>query len=319
MSTYGSGVLKSTDRGLNWSTMNSNLGDLYIHSLVMDPTDSNILFALTDADGMYRYNLSDGGKWVHISSNLPALAAGQTIQDLTNLSYGPNYPFTIPEKPDIDVHPENYANEAPAAVASNPPFLALTFAPSDSNIAYLGTYGSGLYKSSNGGSVWSRVDLTGYVLWSVAVDYADSNLVYVATSTAGVVKYSQDGGATWSDSSLPDLTLTAYSLATSPSIPGVVYAGTTNGVYQLMDGNWSSLGLTGVTVTAIATNPDRPGYIYVGTTNGAYFSSDMGNNWQPGPTELANLTVQAISFDPYYPYTVYFTTTGNAVLRATIN
>jgi photosystem II stability/assembly factor-like uncharacterized protein len=319
MSTYGGGVLKSTDRGLSWIGMSAGLGNLYIHSLVMDPVHSNILFALTDTAGMFRYDLNVGGNWTHISSSLPAFAEGQAFPGLANLSYGPNYPFAIPEKPDIDVHPEIYANQAPAAPASNPPFLALTFAPSDPNIAYLGTYGSGLYKSSNGGSVWNKMGLSGYVLWSLAVDPANSNLVYAATSAPRVVKYSPDGGVTWLDSDLPDPNLIVYSLAASPSVTGVVYTGTTNGVYRFMDGSWSALGLPGVTVTAIAANPVLPGYLYAGTTNGAFFSSDSGNTWQPGPAELANLTVQSINIDPFYLYTVYFSTTGNGVLKVTIN
>jgi photosystem II stability/assembly factor-like uncharacterized protein len=320
MGTYGGGVFKSTDRGLSWIGMNAGLGsNLYIHSLVMDPAHSNILFALTDTAGMFRYDLNAGGNWTHISSSLPALAEGEAFPGLANLSYGPNYPFAIPEKPDIDVHPENYANQAPAAPASNPPFLAMAFAPSDSSIAYLGTYGSGLYKSSNGGSVWTKMGLSGYVLWSLAVDPANSNLVYAATSSPGVVKYSLDGGVTWLDSNMPDPNLIVYSLAAAPFETGVVYAGTTNGVYRFMGGSWSAVGLPGVIVTAIAANPVLPGYLYAGTTNGAFTSSNSGMTWQPGPAELANLTTQSINFDPFYPYTVYFSTTGNGVLKVTIN
>jgi hypothetical protein len=268
---------------------------------------------------MFRYDLNAGGNWVHISSSLPAFAEGQALPDLANLSYGPNYPFAIPEKPDMDVHPEIYANQAPAAPASNPPFLALAFAPSDPNIAYLGTYNSGIYKTIDGGSVWNKMDLSGYVLWSLAVDSANPDHVYAATSFPGAVKFSLDGGATWLDSGLPDPNLIVYSLAASPSVTGVIYAGTTNGVYRLMDGSWSALGLPGNTVTVIAANPILPGYLYAGTTNGAFISSDSGETWRPGPTELANLTVQAINFDPFSPYTVYFSTTGNGVLKVTIN
>ena len=320
MGTYGGGVLKSTDRGLGWIDMSAGLGNnLYVHSLVMDPAHSNILFALTDTAGLFRYDLNAGGNWTHISGSLPAFAEGQAFPGLANLSYGPNYPFAIPEKPDMDVHPEIYANQAPAAPAPNPPFLALAFAPSDPNIAYLGTYNSGIYKTINGGSVWNKMGLSGYVLWSLAVDPTNPDHVYAATSFPGVVKFSLDGAATWLDSGLPDPNLIVYSLAAAPSVTGVIYAGTTNGVYRLMDSSWSALGLPGKTVTAIAANPVLPGYLYAGTTNGAFISSDSGETWRPGPVELANLTVQAISFDPFYPFMVYFSTTGNGVLKVTIN
>ncbi len=319
MSTYGKGVFQSTDRGLTWINMSAGLGSLYIHSLVIDPAHPNILFALTDTAGMYRYDLNVGGSWSSISGGLPAFVEGQMAPGSGVLPYSPGYPFAIPEKPDSDVHPELYASQAPAAPASKPPYLAMAFAPSDANTAYLGTNGSGVYKSGNGGSAWTPVGLSGSIVWSLAVDQADPNLVYAATNTPGAVRISATGGASWTVSSLPNSSLIVYSVAVSTDGSGVLYAGTTNGVYQLAGGNWTALGLPGTTVTALAANPLHAGYLFAGTTNGAFYSSDAGATWQPGPAQLASLTIDAISFDPFHPSMVYYSTTADGVLRNPFN
>lgn len=313
MSTYGQGVFQSPDRGLTWNNMSAGLGDLFIHSMVLDPAHPDVLFALTDTQGLYRYNLSAGGSWVHIAGGLPALAVGQAAP--TSLSYGPNYPFSVPEKPDSDVHPEIYANQKPAAPTASPPYLAMSFAPSAPNMAYLGTNGSGVFKSSNSGGAWSPAGLSGFVVWSLAVDLVNPDLVYAATSTAGTVKVSTNGGASWSNSNLPAADLTVYSLALSTNGLSTLYAGTNNGVYQMAGGVWTALGLSGNTVTSVAANPSAPGYLYAGTTNGAFYSPNAGVMWQPGLPQLANLTIQSINFDTTFPFMVYYCTTANGALR----
>jgi photosystem II stability/assembly factor-like uncharacterized protein len=315
MSTYGQGVFQSSDRGSTWTNMSKGLGDLYIHSLVMDPAHPNLIYALTDTTGLYRYDMDAGGSWARVSGGLPALAAGETAPGSGSSSYPPDYPFALPEKPDSDVYPELYASAIPAAPAAKPPYLVMSFAPSDPALAYLGTSGSGVYKSEDGGGGWSAAGLSGYVVWSLAVDPGDPNLVYAATSKPGIVKVSSTGGGSWSDSDLPGSNLIVYSLAFSNDNQRVLYAGTSDGVYQLSGGSWTTLGLPGYTVTAIAAVPNLPGYLYVGTTDGAFYSLDGGVTWQAGPSQLANLTTQEITFDPFYPYTAYFSTTGNGVMR----
>lgn len=317
LASYGQGVFQSNDGGLTWTAINGGLSDLYVHTLVMDPAHPNVLFALTDSAGLFRYDTNLGGNWAAVSGSLPVLAAGLAPQTGANLSYGPDYPFAVPEKPDSDVYPGLHASLAPTAPATNPAYLTMVFAPSSPATAYLGIYGSGVYKSTNGGSVWNAVGLSGYVVWSLAVNPVNPNVVYAATSTPGGIKVSTSGGGTWSDSPLPNPGLVVYSLAVSQD-GSAVYAGTSNGVYQAMGGTWTLLGVAGYPVTAVAVNPALPGYIFAGTTNGGFFSADAGLIWNKAPAGLASLTTEAISFDPIDPYTAYFSTTANGVLRVQV-
>jgi photosystem II stability/assembly factor-like uncharacterized protein len=57
-----------------------------------------------------------------------------------------------------------------------------------------------LYRSSDNGANWRRVDLPGDVdssMWSVAVNPADPSLVF-ASSALGQIYRSTDAGMTWS-------------------------------------------------------------------------------------------------------------------------
>ena len=70
-------------------------------------------------------------------------------------------------------------------------------------IAYIGTHGSGVYRSKNGGLSWQPAGLGGQTILSLAVDPADPNLVYAATEISGSLWVSIDGGNSWNNIFLP--------------------------------------------------------------------------------------------------------------------
>ena len=51
--TFNKGVLKSTDGGLNWTAINNGLASLYIKSLIVDPTNAQIIYIGTD-EGVFK-------------------------------------------------------------------------------------------------------------------------------------------------------------------------------------------------------------------------------------------------------------------------
>jgi hypothetical protein len=53
------GIWKTTDGGLNWSPVNDFMGNLSISTLVMDPSNSNVLFAAT-GEGFYNGDAVNG-------------------------------------------------------------------------------------------------------------------------------------------------------------------------------------------------------------------------------------------------------------------
>ncbi len=68
-------------------------------------------------------------------------------------------------------------------------------------------------------------------------------------------------------------------------------------------------------VRAIAVHPDDPGIVFAGTQDGVYRSDDAGDTWAsldlPGP----HRTVWSIAFDPHTPETMFVGVEGFAVWR----
>jgi uncharacterized repeat protein (TIGR01451 family) len=148
---------------------------------------------------------------------------------------------------------------------------ALATAPSDDRIVYLGSgegalsgdsyYGTGVYRSADGGSTWHRVSgdkFNGQSTSSIVVDPADPDHVYLATlrgrggakrTTAPTrtpfgVWESRDGGAHWSlKKGTTDELHGATDLVLDPANPRVLYASFWgDGIYRSTDGGatWAS-------------------------------------------------------------------------------
>ena len=308
--TMGKGVYKTTDYGATWNEYNLNLGDLSIRALVQHPTTRNLVYALSNASGLFSTNISLGNGWTAVNGGLPVTSSPVS-------AFEKPHPFAGAPFPDEDVSDSVLKPETKIASATYNPLLSISFAPSNPNIAYLGTSGAGVYKSTNGAAAWASAGLTGQSIWSLAVDPTDSDKVYAAVNEAGGVKVSQDGGSFWQDLSIG--TLEVYALAFSSAAPASLYAGTSGGLYQWVEGTgWVNRGLAGVKVTALATRSISPNFLYVGTEQGAYTFVEGSGTWMNGPTELSNLTIQAINFDLNEPLKGYFSTNTQGILLAQI-
>jgi len=306
-SLYPGWVRSTVNGGASWVDDHNNLNDKYIHALVQDPARPYVIFALTDSSGLYRRNTKTSSKWLAIGGNLSSsgpLSSQPSDHPLHRLDFLENlYP---------DDAPLISSNAVPASAT---PYLSMAFAPSSPSVAYLGTSGAGIYRSTDSGLTWAPAGLPSLSIWSVAVSPTNANLVYAATNRTGLVKKSADGGQTWRSNLLP-LGGDVYALSASLTDPGVIYAATSQGVYQNNGVAWVHLGLKGVTLTAVAAHPDHPGVIYAGSDQGAYYSVDAGLTWVSGPDELNGITVQGIHFDRNNPNIVYFATSAHGILRA---
>jgi hypothetical protein len=197
-------------------------------------------------------------------------------------------------------------------VPGNNGLLSMAFAPSDPNIAYIGSSVNGLFASGDGGLTWHSAGLSPDAVYALAVDPLNPQKVYAATSQVGTVRVSTNGGGSWGSTSIPGRTV--YALAMSPA--GVPLAGADDGLYGLLGGSWQLLGLAGYTIAWITVDPADPNHLLAGTTDGAFSSADGGLSWQPGPAELVGHAVQHISLDPFFPGVAYYSTTAHGILRA---
>ena len=138
-------------------------------------------------------------------------------------------------------------------------------------------------RSNDGGRSWyacSTVDtflgtfgmISANSTSSVAIDAQDGNIIYVSTDK-GSLLISHDGCATWMVSKVPGANVKVRSLAVDPNKLGVVYAGTTKGVFVSYDKgeHWGEIsdGLLGTTIVySIAV--DSQSNVYAATPNGVF-------------------------------------------------
>jgi len=195
-----SGVYKTTDGGASWSLVTGGVPNPRLAVLAVDPNDGDVVYAGTaeagDPGDFYGLIKStDGGaSWSQLGGGLPpVLHAGQIV-----------------------VH------------------------PLDSNLVWVAAFGSGadptgesgLFRSTDGGTSWSKV--LDDNLFAVAVDPTATGVAYAGNWSASRFWRSLDGGATWTlvDAGLPPQ-LGIDAIAVDPANPARVLIGTTAGAWEI--------------------------------------------------------------------------------------
>ncbi|HKV27131.1 MAG TPA: hypothetical protein VJN90_02500 [Candidatus Acidoferrales bacterium] len=195
---------------------------------------------------------------------------------------------------------------------------AVTLAPSDTNIVYVGTgeqtRGNGVYKSTDAGATWTNIGLADtHFINSVLVDPRNPNIIIVgamgdgtASENRGVYK-STDGGKTWKKTLYKDDTTGIADMTADPDNPRVIYAalwkaagrvffppagrpapGPDAWIYKSTDegSTWKMLNANGMSSekwgrTGVAVAPgDHGRRVFAITNEGLYRSDDAGANWR---------------------------------------
>ncbi|HEY5061148.1 MAG TPA: hypothetical protein VII52_06405, partial [Gemmatimonadaceae bacterium] len=201
---------------------------------------------------------------------------------------------------------------------------AVAIAPSNADVVWVGTgesnnmrsssWGTGVYKSTDGGKSWSAAMLPrSQHIGRIVIDPRDPNVVYVAAlgplwaagGERGLFK-TTDGGKTWTNTKEISRYTGFGDLAMDPSNPDVLYAaseqrerreygflpaGPEGGIYKTVDGGRTLVqlhgGLPGGDVGRIGLSvcKSRPSVLYAmvharAAANGLYRSDDAGATWR---------------------------------------
>jgi TonB family protein len=190
-----------------------------------------------------------------------------------------------------------------------PGVVTIAINPSTPATLYAGTRGSGVFKSTNGGTSWTTVN-SGFTATDVsvlAIDPSTPATLYAGTGSGGVFK-STNGGTSWTtiNSGLTDMHV--YALAIDPSTPATLYAGTT-GVFKSTDGgsSWTAVysAPEDTYVYALAIDRSTPATLYAGTTNGVFRSTNGGARWTAVNSGRTGKTVSVLAIDSAIPATLY--------------
>lgn len=212
--------------------------------------------------------------------------------------------------------------------------VGFVVAPDDPAIMYAGTWGAGIYKSTNGGQTWTLMDngLGNLYINYLAIDPVTPSTIYAGTQKGGVYK-STDGGANWiAKGSGLNTEAIVYTIAINPSNPSILYAGTRSpgseppwggGVFKSTNGGetWQAVnsGLGEDWVYSLAIDPTSPSTLYAATHSvGVYKSVNSGSSWSAVNNGITDLNARALVINPNFTHTVYVGTWhGGGVFKTT--
>jgi photosystem II stability/assembly factor-like uncharacterized protein len=152
--------------------------------------------------------------------------------------------------------------------------LSLVF--SDTNL-FAGTFGSGVFLSTNNGSTWTAVNAGRMDSMEIVMSLVVSGTNLFAGTTSGVFR-STDNGSSWA---AVDTGLTNTDVACLVVSGADLFAGIYNGgaFHSTNNGqSWTPVnnGLTNSKVVSLAVSDTN---IFAGTYGGVFLSTDNGENW----------------------------------------
>jgi photosystem II stability/assembly factor-like uncharacterized protein len=333
--SYGSGVYKSLDSGLSWTSASRGLTNLYIYSMAVDPQQPSTLYAGTYRSQIYK-STDGGGTWTWSGTGMQAQAIVYSIA--------------------IDPVTTNiiYASTRGVSNNGNPPWNGV------------------LYKSSDGGTTWVSVldnlggaDLQDWV-YSVLVNPHAHKQVLIAAHETGPLQ-SNDSGLNWYsinngilDNSGRAIAVGLQEAFASNYYFGVwhvdsIYKSTNNGiswvpinqgipyehVYNIaldpQNGNniylatfksgvlksnnggtsWQSSGLALDNVFSVILKPGLSSYMLASTEgDGLYQSGNSGSNWSHSSTGIENTMATSVVLSPIDSHTIYTSMNGAGVYQS---
>src|SRR5712692_3513086 len=336
------GVWKSTDAGANWAPIFDKEQIASIGSIAVSPSDHNVIYVGT-GEACIRGNISygngvykslDGGKtWKNIGLK-DTQHIGKVVVDPRNPNivfvaalghaYGPNEERGLFRSTDGGVTWQKVLFKDNKTGA-----IDVVFDPNNSNTLFTSLWevvrtpwslssggpGSGLYKSTDGGSTWKRLEGHGLPAGimgriGVSVSGADSSRVYaLIESKDGGLFRSDDAGESWirmnEDGRLRQRAWYFSHVFADPKSADTLYLLNT-GMFRSTDGgrSFNLLSAPHGDHHGLWIDPDNPQRMINGNDGGATVSTDGGKTWT---TQYNQPTAQFyhVITDNRWPYYIY--------------
>ncbi|HET7207778.1 MAG TPA: hypothetical protein VFI95_14470 [Terriglobales bacterium] len=345
------GVWRSTDAGANWEPIFDKEDVSSIGSIAVAPSDHNVIYA-GSGEACIRGNISygngvyksiDGGKsWKNVGLK-DTRHIGAVIVDFKN----PNivfvaalgHAFGANEERGIFRSTDGGTTWQKVLYKDNKTgAIDVVFDPNNSNTLFASLWevyrtpwslnsggpGSGLYKSTDGGTTWRHLEghgLPGGIMGriGVSVSGADSNRVYaLIESKEGGLYKSEDGGETWvrinEDGRLRQRAWYFTHIFADPKSADTVYVLNT-GMFRSTDGGrtFNLLPAPHGDHHGLWIDPDHPQRMINGNDGGATISTDGGKTWT---TQYNQPTAQFyhVITDNRWPYYIYGAQQDNSTI-----
>jgi len=258
------GVITNQGALGTWIPKNTGLGNLTVHTLVIDPVTPTTLYAGTNG-GVFK-SVDGGTTWVASSGNLPTNITNSTVNALV---IDPVTPTTLYAGTDVNVGVDPY---------------------------------SGVFKSTDGGVTWSTMKATSpNNVNALAVDPVTPTTLYVGTDVytatgtvgSGIDSYTSPIG--WNVAVSPNDSFTlALTMDTTSLVMGPIPVSGSRGINMLgsrgkgagvYKGNALRTWFTTHSnqaqrrIYSIAIDSNNPNVWYAGSDGGVLKSTDSGVNW----------------------------------------
>ena len=269
--SFGLGLFRSEDRGVNWTKSGQGVTDPFI--LTLTTGKDGAIYAGTFRGGVFR-SRDQGKSWQAINSGLKRLE----IKALLAVNHGV-YAGTS------DGVYRLTADSWSVVTTGLDDILVHSLALASDGTLFAGTSGKGVLRFKAQSTGWVRErqglkDHEGMTENFIRVLTIDSDGGIYAGTFDGGVFWSTDGGVTWRPISraLPN-----------DSIRGIVFnsrglfVATGHGIFRTNDKGrqWAPLnkGLTSMAIQVLIES--GAGVFYAGTSDGAFRSDDDGRTWNP--------------------------------------
>jgi photosystem II stability/assembly factor-like uncharacterized protein len=336
------GVWKTINSGASWTPLFDSQPNLSIGALAVAPSDHKVIYVgsgesalrgdITWGDGVYKS--VDGGKtWTNVglkdTRQIGAVIIDPHNPDIVLVAaighaFGPNTERGVFRTTDGGKTWNRVLYKDADTGA-----IDVTFDPGNPSIVYAALWqvrrqpwnfssggpGSGLYRSSDGGVTWTKLEghgLPGGILGriDVAVSGADSNRVYAMIEAKdGGLYRSDDAGQSWrlinSDGRVRQRAWYFSKIYADPKSVDTVFAVNT-GLLKSKDGG-KTFGLVSATHGdhhVLWVDPADPNRMINGNDGGASVSLDGGETWSTQENQPTGAYYH-VSTSPGFPYWVY--------------
>lgn len=195
--------------------------------------------------------------------------------------YPPDFDYGVVRRPLGDIYASDDYGEHWNQVSISQPIsgvVEFAYGPPDSQVVYAATEGTGLLKSTDGGSTWQSVSSWPGTpkIWSVVTDPNDRRIVYVHNPGDKIqnIYASPDAGTTWTPVTWGEGQGGVWTLRFTPPPTSTLYLGTLGGgLYRVSGGGQGWQRVAGVpgtgTVYALAAGRDGQRIVlYTGVSAG---------------------------------------------------
>jgi chitodextrinase len=197
--------------------------------------------------------------------------------------------------------------------------------PTNPNIVYFGTAGSGLFKTTDGGNTWSLdsgvPSAADPGITGIRFNPSNSSIIFAASHSNGVYQ-TTNGGTSWSKLSGGPSDV----MRTAISSNGIYFAiDPSQNLWAYASGAWTevlqSVPAQGQNIVGVAVDPFNPNHVvvtlYNGTLNESFNSGGTWGGWSNGPYGTPNYVANDIpwlsfgtdanglNFDPVAPGKLY--------------